>query len=107
MAKFNRARSRAFWTRALPLAIATSCAIRFHWPVAPLVGVAIPCQNRAASVWSAVRAVLSIEPRSLIMLKAAVYSGLVSAGGGGGRNCEPLCRQKGVTWGHWGATGGA
>ena len=55
-----------------------------------------PCQKRAASVWSVLRVVLSKEPSSLTWLKAAVYSGLVSAGGGGERNCEGLCRQNGV-----------
>ncbi len=50
--------------------------------------------------------VLSKAPGSLTWLKAAVYSGLGSAGCGGGRNWAALWRQKGVGWGHCGATAG-
>ena len=47
------------------------------------------------------------RPRSLTSLKPAVYSALVNAGGGPGRNCEPLSRAKGVTLGHCGVWAGA
>src|SRR5437763_385489 len=58
----SRANIRALSTRLLPCAVAACWAILFHRPIGVLVGVAIPCQNRADSVWSAVRLVLSMEP---------------------------------------------
>src|SRR5438105_12486044 len=63
-------------------------------------------QNLAICVCSAVRVVLSTRPRLLTSLKAAAYSALSSAGGGAGRNCDPLVIAKGVTWGHCGASAG-
>src|SRR5262249_39739533 len=102
----SKANRRAFSARLLPWETATAWAIRFQTAIWVLLGVAIPCQNRAASVWSAVRVVLSKAPSSLVRLKAAVYSGFVSAGGGGDRNCEALWRQKGVTEGQCGLAGG-
>src|SRR5215470_18998011 len=56
--KSSRANRRALSTRLFPWATATCWAILFHRPIGVLVGVAIPCQNRAASVWSALRLVL-------------------------------------------------
>src|SRR2546430_362590 len=96
---------RAFCTRELPRATATFAAIWFT-SGKKFAGATTPAQNWAASVWSAVRVVLSKAPRSLTWLKAANHSGLVRAGGGPGRNCEPLWRHQGVTCGHWGAAGG-
>src|SRR5688572_21230003 len=104
-ARFRSANRRAFSARLVPAETATCWAIWFHHHGA-LFGAATPCQNRAASIWSAVRVALLREPSSLTWFKASVYSALVSAGGGGGRNCEPLCSAKGVTKGQWGLAGG-
>jgi hypothetical protein len=57
-------------------------------------------------VWSAVRAVLLTLPSALASLNAAAYSGLVSAGGGPGRNCALLSMAKGVTFGTWSLAAG-
>src|SRR5262245_35629766 len=102
-AMLSRANSRAFSARLRPRAADTSCATMFQCPG----GVAVPgplIQNRAISVCSAVRVVLSMAPSSLTWLKAAVYSALVRAGGGGGRNCEPLFKANGSTSGQPGRT---
>src|SRR5262249_54184200 len=107
MVRLSKANRRAFCTSVLFCATAIASALSFHLPTAWLLGVVVPCQNRAASVWSAVRVVLSKAPSDWTWLNAAVYSGLSSAGGGGGRNWEPLCMQKGVTRGHCGTRGGA
>src|SRR5262245_34024951 len=53
------------------------------------------------SVCSGVRTVLFTPPSSLISLQSRTHSGLVRAGGGPGRNCEPLSRTHGVTLPHW------
>src|SRR5215472_13008134 len=54
-ARFNRAKRRALSTRLVPWAAATCWATPFHWARVPVFGVTTPCQNMAASVWSAVR----------------------------------------------------
>ncbi len=59
--------------------------MRFQWPG----GVTVPApsaQNQAMIVCSGVRFELSARPSALTSLKSAVYSVLVSSGGGGGRN---------------------
>src|SRR6516165_10547473 len=96
-AKSSRANRRAFSTRVVPWETATAWAMSFQMDICVALGTAIPCQKMAASVSSAVRAVLSTEPSSRVRFRAAAYSGLSSAGGGGTRNCEALWRQKGVT----------
>src|SRR5439155_8249185 len=96
---------RAFSTRELPREMAAFAAIWFTRGK-KLAGATTPAQKRAASVWSAVRVLLSKAPTCLTWLKAANHSGLVSAGGGGGRNCEALWRAQGVTCGHCGAAAG-
>src|SRR5947209_848383 len=101
--RFTRANIRALSTRVLPWDMASWWAIWFHREA---LGVTGPAMNRADSVWSGVRVVLSKEPSSLTWLKAAVYSGLVSAGGGGERNCEALFSVKGVTKPHCAAAAG-
>src|SRR5262245_2091608 len=88
-ATLSRANSRAFSTSVSPRAWATSWASWFQQP--PAVSVpAAPYQNRAIWDCSAVRVVLLAAPMLLISSKAAVYSGLFRAGGGGGRNAESL-----------------
>src|SRR5207244_822291 len=73
----------------------------FQWPGG--VTVASPsAQNRAISVWSAVRVVLRTAPSSLTSRKSAAYSGLSSGGCAGGRNWSGRVRANGATARHWG-----
>src|SRR5690242_2225739 len=94
-AMFSKANRRAFCSIELPLARATAWTMSFQWPG----GVAVPgpsIQNKAISVWSAVRNEFEIAPRFFVIRKSRVYCALVSEGGGGGLNCEPLSIAKGV-----------
>ena len=96
----SRPNSRAFSHRSSPLAAETVLAIRFH------CSGELSTQNRAISVWSAVRAlgvVMPSPPRRFTSLKSAVYLLEVTAYGGPGRNCELSRRTKGVTSAHPGA----
>jgi hypothetical protein len=52
--------------------------------------------SRATWVWSGVRVEPVALPSALTSLSAAAYSGLVRAGGGGGRNWELLVTANGV-----------
>src|SRR5262245_33984293 len=71
----------------------------------PALDTPTPAQNKAISVCSGVRVVELLLPKDLTWLKASVYSALVSAGGGPGRNWSPSSRAKGVTPGHCGVAG--
>src|SRR5262249_59231077 len=55
----------------------------------------------ATRVWSGVRAESVALPSALTSLNAAAYSGLVRAGGGGGRNWPLLSTANGVISGTW------
>ena len=56
-----------------------------------------PPQKRAASVWSAVRAVLLFAPSVLTSLKSFAYCELVSGYGAGPPNCYPFLIRNGLT----------
>ena len=58
---------------------------------------AVATQKRAASVWSAVRTVLSIDPTASISRRSRAYRRLPTAGGGGGRSALPERSRNGVT----------
>ena len=68
-----------------------------------------PAQNLTVVVlvWSAVRVALCAAPRALTSLIAAAYFGLVSAGGGGGRNWLARRITNGLTRDQCVKTGGA
>src|SRR5262245_31214424 len=99
----SKANRRAVWASVVPWERATSWAMRFQ----TVTLVRGSRQTRAASVWSGVRAVLLRLPSALTSLKAAAYSGLVKAGGGGGRNWALLATAKGVMSGTWALAAGA
>src|SRR5262245_5897759 len=97
----SRANRRAVWASVVPWDRATSWAMRFQ-TVTLVMGSR---QTRAASVWSGGRVVLLRLPSSLASLKAAAYSGLAKAGGGG-RNWALLATAKGVMSGTWALAAG-
>src|ERR1700739_4557585 len=90
-ARFKRANTRALCDIVKACAMATCRAIGFQ------ICGAVDTQKRARSVSAGVRVLLVADPISLISLKSRVYRGLVNAGGGPGRNCEPSRRKKGCT----------
>src|SRR5262245_15086890 len=105
-ARSNSANSRAFCTSVLPRSRAMCCAIWFQCPG----GVAVPApaaQYSAICVWSAVRTVLSLRPKSLTSFNAAAYSALSSVGGAAGRNWPPPVIVNGVTCGQFGNSAGS
>src|SRR5438034_3051176 len=64
IARFNKAKRRAFSSRLFPSAVPTSCAMLFRWPG----GVSVPApsaQNRAICDWSGVRVEPDAGPRAL------------------------------------------
>jgi hypothetical protein len=88
-----------------PRAIATSMAIRNQC----LGGVSVPAllaQNNAIWVCSSMCNVLVFLQRFLTLLKAIVYSSLVSAGKTAGRRDKPLLKVNGFTRGKLGRSGG-
>src|SRR5437868_180445 len=85
-----RARSRALSLPSSLRAVATVRAIVFQFP-------GPSNQNRAISVWSAVRTVLTLPPTALTSLKSRAYVALVSAGGPGSQYCEGDSKVNGVT----------
>ena len=64
-------------------------------------------QNLAIAVCSAVRVALSARPSTFVRLKSEAHSALSNAGGKGGRNCDPLIMENGVTNGQFGSRDGA
>src|SRR5687768_11607903 len=89
MSANRRAASGRLWSSVAD----TSCATRFHtWWLPSAVR-----QRLATRLWSAVRVDPVARPSALASLNAVAYSGLVSAGGGPGRNCALLCTAYGVT----------
>src|SRR5438128_11517348 len=91
---------RAFCSRLLSNDMPAVCAIWFH----TFCTGAAP-QNRPMSVWSALLVVLLISPSDLISSKSVVERGLVTAGGGGGRNWSPVSSANGRTSGQFVKTG--
>ena len=55
------------------------------------------CHHLAMYVWSSVRVEPVALPIALTSLKSAAQVALVSSGGPALRNCDELCRRKGVT----------
>src|SRR5262245_37820315 len=105
-ATLSSANNRAFSTSVKPCADAAVSAIWFQTATAPLFGPTP--QNWATTVCSGVRVlgvVVPFPPRALTSSNAAVYSGLVKAGGGPGLNWSPPVMANGVTSGHCGTTG--
>ena len=98
------ANRRAFSTSDRSCSAATVRAIWFQMPTPALV-TPTPAQKKAISVCSGVRVAELMLPSSLTSSNAAVYSALVSAGGGPGRNWSPLSIANGVTNRHCGVAG--
>src|SRR5688500_14931570 len=71
------------------------------------IAVGEPRQKDAMSVCNCVRVDPFNEPICFTSLKSFVYRSVWSAGGGSGRNCEPLFKTKGVTLPHPGSNAGA
>src|ERR1700680_1467041 len=80
----------AFSVRLSPRPAESCAATRFH-----ASGV-FSAQNNATSVCSLDRLVLDRLPISLTWLRSDRYSGLLSASGGGKRNCEGRVSTQGV-----------
>src|SRR5262249_22873338 len=99
MAKFIRARSRALSQASRFFEPATVRPILFQAP-------GPSNQNRAMSVWSGVRTVLTRPPTALISLKSRVEVRLGRAGGPGSQSCEDESKVNGVTLPHPGSTEG-
>src|SRR6266516_2048336 len=91
-ARLRTASKRALVSRFVCRAVTARSAISFQ--VFQIGGA----QNLAMTVWSAVRVVLVFWPRALTSFKAPAYAALVTAGGGAGRNWEPLPITNGVTF---------
>src|SRR4030081_476052 len=73
---------RAFWAGELPTCLPISARLRTNKiGGGPIVGRSYP-QNKPIAVSSAVRVLLLSVPMDFTWMKAAVYSGLLSAGGG-------------------------
>src|ERR1700751_2593934 len=88
------ANRRAFCARLLPKPRAAWSAIWFQ-----TIQIGAAPQNLPIAVSSAVRVALFSSPREWTSLKSAAYRGLVSAGGGAGRNWLALSSTNGVTCG--------
>src|SRR5262245_20800288 len=76
----------------------------------PALDTPTPAQKKAISACSGVRVlgvVVPSPPRALTSRYALVYSALVSAGGGPGRNWSPRASANGVTEGHCGVAAGS
>src|SRR5262249_59315364 len=81
------------------------CSVATVWAIwlqmaTPALVTPTPAQKKAISVCSGVRVlgvVVPLPPRALTSWYAAVYSTLVTAGGGPGRNWSPSSRANGVT----------
>src|SRR5262245_40000983 len=86
MSASSRALSRPSSLRAS----ATVRAIVFHAP-------GPSNQNRAMSVWSGVRTVLTLPPTVFTSLKSRAYVALVNAGGPGSQYCAAESKVNGVT----------
>src|SRR4051794_7687914 len=99
---FNRANARAASTSEVSCLSTRSWVMRFQtcWLVSG------SRQIRPTWVWSGVRVVLLMLPIALVSLNAAAYSGLVSAGGGPGRNWVVLSIANGVIEGKWALAAG-
>src|SRR5437868_657217 len=92
---------RAVWTRLNPFASVMSRATRLY------CRMTFADQDLAMFVSSAARMVLVAPPQVFTSLYAVTQSELDSAGGGPGRNWEPLVRMKGRTFAAHGVCGAA
>ena len=90
MARSSNANNLAFSSRDKCSSIEAVVAARFQKVSA------VPCQNRAAIVWSAVRVVLFVSARLFTSLKSVAYCALVKLGGPGGRKLDGLGITHGV-----------
>src|SRR5262245_13552208 len=109
IATLTWANRRALSASARSCPAATVWVIWFQMPM-PELDTPRPAQKKAISVCSGVRVlgvVVPLPPRALTSRYASVYSALVSAGGGPGRNWSPLVSANGVTEGHCGVAAGS
>src|SRR5215212_8099864 len=81
------------------------CRTNF-WNVPRACGIGDSAQNRAASVCSAVRVVLVLEPISCVSLKSRAQRLLESGGGPFGRNCSAEERLNGRMSGRYAPAAG-
>src|SRR5690349_4397535 len=92
MATFRSASSLAFSDKVVWRRTAFATATRFQSVKA------VPAQNKAASVWSAVRTELLNSPTVFTSLKSLAYSALVRGGGPAGLKLDGLGITHGSSW---------